>query len=84
MLFITSEGTETFKFVQRTGIGFCSPASNEARLANGMIALMEDQNLRARYGASARAYAERYFNLAEYQRWLYDKLVEAVAVGGRS
>jgi colanic acid biosynthesis glycosyl transferase WcaI len=52
--------SETWRLVERAGAGVCVPSEDPAALAEAILTLKHDQDLRERLGQNGRKWAERY------------------------
>jgi colanic acid biosynthesis glycosyl transferase WcaI len=54
------EGSETWKLVKRAEAGICVPPENPGKLAEAILALRQDQELRENFGRNGQIWAERH------------------------
>ncbi len=73
MFFAAGPGTETWKFVEKTRIGICSPPSDETEFRSALLSFMQNRGLREEYGRRSRQLAETKFDIDRYRQFLFDK-----------
>ena len=54
------EGSETWKLVKQAEAGICVPPENSRKLAEAILSLWQDQELREKLGRNGRIWAERH------------------------
>jgi glycosyltransferase involved in cell wall biosynthesis len=54
------EGSEAWKLVNRAEAGICMPPEHPERLAEAILTLRQDHNLRENFGKNGRIWAERH------------------------
>ena len=66
--------TEAYRFLTENDIGVCSTLANVDKFQQDLLAFARDRDLRAAYGARARAYAEKACDVLAYRQDLDQRL----------
>lgn len=74
ILVSVDEESETSKLVKRADAGLCVPPEDPSKLAEAVLTLKEDKNLRERLGHNGRVWAEQHHS-PEYAAEQFEKIL---------
>lgn len=72
--------SETWNLVQRAEAGLCVPPGDPAKLAEAVLTLSHDKDLRERLGSNGRRWAEQYHSPLSAAEQFEKLLIEALSV----